>query len=300
MNSQTSTEHSSTSLSDYEGWKNEWVLSGKSVHAGGLIIEHHIEPADEIESAATEHHLIGYLLSEYGPRQITRFDSKEYDGENGRGDFWLKPNSSTGFWHWESTDECLMFAIEPTFLSRIATENECLNSDKIELLPILKTRDSVFDALAMQFQWEMNHPEFGNLMYVETLAQQLAIHLLRRYCAFPAVFKEYTGGLPKYKLKQAIDYINDNLDSKINIYDVAKLVDISNYYFCRMFSASIGISPYQYVLKQRIAKTKDLLKNSRLPLSDIAYECGFSSQSQMTQHFRKQIGVTPGIYRNKL
>ena len=71
-------------------------------------------------------------------------------------------------------------------------------------------------------------------------------------------------------------------------------------YFCRMFSASTGISPYQYVLKQRVAKTKDLLKNSKLPLADIAYECGFSSQSQMTQHFRKQVGVTPKVYRNKL
>ena len=280
--------------------KKDWIVSRESIHAGGLIIEHQIQPPNELEVGSISHHVLGYTLNTVGSRQVTHIDGKEYDGEIERGYAWLKPDSSEGFWHWESIEEGILFAIEPAFLSRIATENDCLNSNKIEILPIIKTRDPVLDALAMQFQREMNHAELGNLMYIETLAQQFAIHLLREYCAFPATFQEYTGGLPRYKLKQAIDYINDNLDEKINIYDIAKLVDISNYYFCRMFHASMGISPYQYVLKQRVAKTKELLENSKLPLADIAFECGFSSQSQMTQHFRKQVGVTPKVYRNRL
>ena len=281
-------------------WKKEWVLSRKSIHAGGLIIDHHIEPPDEIEVKQTKHHLIGYLLNDFGPRQITRIDSKEYDGENGRGDFWLKPSSSEGFWHWESTDNCLKFAIEPTFLSQIAVQNDCLYSDKIEILPVLKNRDPIFNALAMQFKKEMDNAEFGNLMYVESLANQFAIHLLREYCTFPMVFKEYAGGLPSYKLKQAIEYINARLNEPIKITDIAKLVDISQYYFCRLFNESTGVSPYQYVIRQRVTRVKNFLKHSKLPLSDIAFECGFSSQSQMTYHFRKCVGVTPKVYRNKL
>ena len=301
MTNQTPIDNNSTASKHPEGyWKDDWVLSRKSIHAGGLIVEHHIEPPDEIEAKETEHHLMGYLLSDFGTRQITRINGKEYDGENGRGDFWLKPNSSESFWHWESTDECLMFVIKPDFLTQVATENDCLHSNKIEVLPILKTKNPVLDALAIQFHREMNHAEFGNLMYVETLAQQFAIHMLRECCVFPATFKEYADGLPRYKLKQAIEYINDNLHQKINIYDIAKLLDVSKYYFCRMFHASMGISPYQYVLKQRVTKAKDLIKNSKLTLADIAYECGFSSQSQMNHHFRKQTGVTPKVYRDKL
>ena len=281
-------------------WKEEWVLSRKSLHAGGLIVDRHIEPPDEIEIGKIAHHLICYLLNEFGPRQITRFDGKEYDGKNRRGDFWLKPSYSSAFWHWESTDDCLIFAIEPDFLSQVAMQNDCANSDRLEILPVLKTRDPILDALAIQFQREMENAEFGNLMYIESLANQFAIHLLRQYCAFPAVIKEYTGGLPSLKLNKAIDYINDNLDKQIKLNDIAELVDISQYYFCRLFNESIGVSPYKYVIQQRVNKAKNLIKNSELTLADIAYECGFSSQSQMTQHFRKCVGVTPKVYKNRL
>ena len=281
------------------GIKDEWVVSRKSIHTGGLIIDRHIEPPDEVESGATKHHVICYHLDNFNPRQITCLDSKEYDGEMRRGDFWLKPTYTSGFWHWESTDDCLIFAIEPAFLSQVAMQNDCLNSDKIEILPVLKNRDLILDALAMQFQREMNNTQFGNLMYIESLANQFAIHLLRQYCAFPVKLKEYTGGLPSYKLKQALDYINDNLDQKIQLNDVAKLVDISQYYFCRMFHASMGVSPYKYVIQQRVGKAQDLITNSKLSLANISYKCGFSSQSQMTQHFRKCVGVTPKVYRDK-
>ena len=92
-----------------------------------------------------------------------------------------------------------------------------------------------------------------------------------------------SGGLPPYKLKQALEYINVNLERSIKITDIARLIDISSYYFCRLFSQSTGVSPYQYVIQQRVAKAKNSIENSKLPLANITYECGFSSQSQMTQ-----------------
>ncbi|MEO1672233.1 MAG: AraC family transcriptional regulator [Cyanobacteria bacterium J06631_2] len=281
-------------------YKDEWVQARKSIFTGGLVVERHVEPPDQVESEATKHHIIAYFLNDLSPRQITRLDGKEYDGELRRGDIWLKPSHSSGFWRWESNDNCLMFAIEPAFLSQVATQNNCANSDRIEVLPVLKTCDPIFDALAIQFQQEMDNAEFGNLMYLESLANQFAIHLLRKYCAFPLKLKEYTGGLSPYKLKQAVEYINDNLEQQVKLKDVAKLIDISQYYFCRSFRTSMGVSPYQYVIQQRVAKAKELIKSSKLPLADIAYSCGFSSQSQMTQHFRKCVGVTPKVYRDRL
>jgi AraC family transcriptional regulator len=280
-------------------YKDEWVLSRKSIHAGGLIIDHHLEPADEVENGVTNYHLLGYLLNDFSPRQITRIDGKEYDGSNGQGDFWLKPSHTGGFWHWESTDECLMFAIAPAFLRRVATENNCLNSDKIEILPIVKTHDSELDILAMLFKREMDKAEYGERMYVESLANLFAIHLLRHYCAFPATIKKYDNGLPPYKLRQAIDYINANLDRKIKLDDLAGLLDLSQFYFCHLFKESTGVAPYQYVIQQRVKKARQLIKQNKLPLAEIALECGFSSQSQMTNHFRKYVGVTPKAYRNK-
>ena len=202
--------------------------------------------------------------------------------------------------HWQRIEtevaEGVVLTIEPNIIADIAFET--VNPDKVELLPTFAKPDPLIQHLALNIKANLDSDSYDRL-YSESLYRALSLHLLRNYSTRQFVLNEL-GGLPRYKLKQAIDYINDNLDEKINIYDIAKLVDISNYYFCRMFHASTGISPYQYVLRQRVAKTKELLENSKLPLADIAYECGFSSQSQMTQHFRKQVGVTPKVYRNRL
>lgn len=59
----------------------------------------------------------------------------------------------------------------------------------------------------------------------------------------------------------------------------------------------MGISPYQYVLQQRVERVKYLLKSTPLPLSEIAMSCGFNDQTQMSKHFRKLTGMTPKAYR---
>ena len=125
------------------------------------------------------------------------------------------------------------------------------------------------------------------------------MHLLRHYAIRQFNFQDYCEGLPPYKLRRAIDYINDNLDCPIKLKDIAQLLNLSQFYFCHLFKKSTGVAPYKYVIVQRVKRAKQLIKQSKLSLSDIAYECGFSSQSQMTQHFRKCVGVTPKVYRNK-
>ena len=63
----------------------------------------------------------------------------------------------------------------------------------------------------MLFQQEIAYTQSGNRMYVESLSNMLAVHLLRHYCAFPVKVAKYTGGLPAHKLKQVTEYINTYL-----------------------------------------------------------------------------------------
>ena len=281
-------------------YREDWTLLEKmSIHQEGLIIDRVIEPPGEAEVPPMTHHGLVFYLS-HGTRQVTRIDGQEYDGEIHPKEFCLHPATFSSFNSWETTDECLIFIIEPSFLDRIAAQTESLNPDKIELKPIILGHDSQIENLASLFLQEMQSGGVGGKLYTESLSNLLAVHLLRNYCAFPAVFKEYKGGLAPYKLKQVINYINDNLDKRIGLEDLSKLLDLSTYYLCREFRNSVGVSPYRYILERRIDKAKELIKNTKLSLADISYESGFSSQSQMTQHFRKTIGVTPKVYRDRL
>lgn len=202
--------------------------------------------------------------------------------------------------HWEQSQsdlETLVLTIDPDFLNRFAREK--IDTNLIELKPTFAQTDILIQSIALGIKTELER-EQRDRVYVESLFQTLSLHLLKNYC-----YKEYhsqkaKNGLPPYRLKQAINYINCNLAENIKTYEIAKMLNLSQYYFCRLFRESTGIPPYRYIIQQRISKAKSLIRENKLSLLDIAIECGFSSQSQMTHHFRKLVGVTPKVYRDRL
>ena len=259
----------------------------------GLIHESH--PACEYnEHSFQQHGIVVHLKPEQN--SLRRMgDCLEVENVN-VGDVAIVPANVN---HWQRIDteaEGILLTIEPQLISTIAYET--VPNDKVELLPTFARPDPLIQHLALNLKIALDSDNYDRL-YAESLFHTLSMHLLRHYATRQFTFKEYTGGLPPYKLKQAINYINDNLDQKIKLDDVAKLIDISQYYFCHLFKESTGIAPYQYVLKQRVEKAKELTKQRKLPLAEIAFECGFSSQSQMTQHFRRSVGITPKVYRDR-
>ena len=249
------------------------------IHANNIICEY---PA---------HCIVVYLGSEHG--DLKKID--ELRAEVSFGNVSIIPARTDD---WEKIEsEVIILSIEPDLLNRIAWEKTQASS--VKLKPIFAQPDVLIQSITSNIKVELDSPKSDRL-YIESLFQALLMHLIKHYC-----IKEYTpkqittGGLPPYKLKQAINYINLHLDGNIKIKDVATLIGISQYYFCRLFRESTGISPYRYVIQQRISKVKALIKENCLSLSDIAIECGFSSQSQMTYHFRKLVGITPKVYRVK-
>ena len=85
----------------------------------------------------------------------------------------------------------------------------------------------------------------------------------------------------------------------IRLNDLAKITKTSTYHFCRLFKKTTGMTPYQYVMQQRIELGKQLLKENS-SIAEIALSCGFASQSSFTTAFRKYVGVTPKTYRQKI
>ena len=203
--------------------------------------------------------------------------------------------------HWSKFEseisEVIILSIEPNLLSRIAREK--IEASSIELKPTFAKPDILIQSIALNIKVELDS-QTSDRTYVESLFQALLMHLIKYYCSKENSLEQTTSGLPPYRLKQAIDYIDRHLDENIKIKDVAKSIGISQYYFCRLFRESMGIAPYRYVIQQRMSKVKALIQENQLSLSDIAIECGFSSQSQMTHHFRKLVGTTPKVYRDRL
>ena len=275
--------------------KQSFVNVYQTKLAGQEIIHGGHDACEYKEHSYQQHSIVVHLKPEHNSSRrlgdLVKVENPEV------GDVAIVP-ANVNHWQRIETEESegIILTIEPQIISSIA--HETVNPERVELLPTFAKADPLIHQLALSIKADLDSNNCERL-YVESLFQALSMHLLKNYSTRKLELKESIG-LPSYKLKQAIDYINDNLDEQIKLTDLAKLVDISQYYFCRLFNESIGVSPYKYVIQQRVAKAKNLIKNSELTLADIAYECGFSSQSQMTQHFRKCVGVTPKVYRNRL
>lgn len=126
------------------------------------------------------------------------------------------------------------------------------------------------------------------------------VYLLRHYSDFQQPLREDFGGLTPHKLQRAIAYINDRLGEDLSITAISQELEMSQYYFSRLFKQSMGISPYKYIMQQRIDRAKQLLKTTPLSVAVIASQVGFANQNQLAIQFRKFTSTTPSNYRKQI
>ncbi|GAQ00055.1 transcriptional regulator, AraC family [Leptolyngbya sp. NIES-2104] len=79
----------------------------------------------------------------------------------------------------------------------------------------------------------------------------------------------------------------------MSLVELAEVINSSPTYFASLFKQAMEISPHQYVIQQRVERAKTMLSKTNLAIADIALQVGFSSQSHLTQHFKRFTGKTP-------
>jgi transcriptional regulator GlxA family with amidase domain len=69
------------------------------------------------------------------------------------------------------------------------------------------------------------------------------------------------------------------------------------HHFARAFRTSVGMPPHRYLVERRVARARELLASTNMPLAEIALAAGFSDQSHFARRFREHVGTTPRAYR---
>ena len=101
------------------------------------------------------------------------------------------------------------------------------------------------------------------------------------------------------RLAFIIDYIKNNLHQKLSADELAKLAFVSKSNFFKLFKFELGISPNEYILKQRISLAKKLLKENQ-SIKEVAFATGFSDANHLIKTFKTFEGITPKIYQQNL
>jgi AraC family transcriptional regulator len=165
------------------------------------------------------------------------------------------------------------------------------------VIPAFQVRNPQLEQFLRLLQSELHQGGRMGRLYVESLANALVVNLLQDHSATHPRMAQYEGGLGDRKLLQVIRYIDHALDQDIKLADLAQLAEMSQSHFSRLFKQSIGLSPHQYLLQQRVERAKQLLKQTNQSLVEIALACGFDSHSHFTRQFRHITGITPKAYR---
>jgi YesN/AraC family two-component response regulator len=108
--------------------------------------------------------------------------------------------------------------------------------------------------------------------------------------------KEISNDIP-FILKQSLKYINDNINEKIKISDLANQTRWESQHFNRLFTQYIGSTPYKYIMDKKIEKAKTLLIETKIPIVQLSFDLGFKSHSNFCSIFKKATGKTPENFR---
>jgi AraC-like DNA-binding protein len=106
-------------------------------------------------------------------------------------------------------------------------------------------------------------------------------------------------GLVSAARRRVLERIEQDLDHPLTLADLAAEAGLGVRQFCRAFRASTGASPHQYVLERRIVRAQKLIAAGGM-LAEVALQCGFADQSQLTRSFSRRVGLTPAAYRRTL
>jgi AraC family transcriptional regulator len=228
-------------------------------------------------------------------------DGKTHTGVYQQGEMLITPAHTPLLVQWEGDENCLQIQLKPEFLQKIARETLDPKEQHLELVSAFQQQDAQLGAIGQMLLREW-HQEFSNgQLYLDSLTNILAVNLLRHNLSYHQStilqLPTYDGGLPQQQLKQVLDYVHGHLDQEIKLETLACLLDMSQFHFSRLFKQSLGISPHQYLLQQRVEQAKQLLKHTDRLIVDIALDCGFNSHSHLSRQFRQLTGVTPKAYR---
>lgn len=267
-----------------------------------ILVEQFRPPAGEATCHDSKHHTIYLSLAPRPVRLLQIQGGRTHRGLYGKGDMSITPAKMPFFARWDNDDHYLQIRITSQFMQHVASETVATNSEQLELRPEFRTRDPQIESIGILLLSELNQEKFnqeknGSRLYIESLANVLAVHLLRQYAGPKPRLPLYEGGLSERQLLQVLDYITEHLSQDIKLADLAQLLNMSQFHFSHLFKQSIGKAPYQYLLQQRIERAKQLLKQTDQSIIDIAFLCGFNSHSHLSKQFRQLTGMTPTAYR---
>jgi AraC family transcriptional regulator len=255
-------------------------------------------PGGEFSAVVTPStHVLG--LSVRPPEKMDlRYEGVKRDMPPPAGSIAVVPAGSSVQTRWQGSKDSLLIYLEPSLVTRVAAESFELDPTRMVVPPLDGLTVPELRSAMLAVGAELRAGGVGGPLMVESLANVLAVHLIRHATDARRLPVSADGVLPRQKLRTVVEYIMENLGGTPTLERMAAVAHLSPYHFARQFKAATGLPPYQYVIARRVERAQHLLRgDGELGLAEVAFRAGFSDQSHFSAHFKRIIGVTPGQFR---
>ena len=184
-------------------------------------------------------------------------------------------------------------------MNAVAAEVGGATIDALELEPGHCAEDATARHLLLSLRPALERPAEANALFVDHVAAALCSHVAQTYGGVQRLRKLPRGGLAPWQEKRAKELLESDLSGEFPLSRLALECGLSVRHFTRAFRQSVGMPPHRYLLKRRIERARDLLRNPALSLLEVALACGFSDQSHFTRLFRASMDMSPGAWRRQ-
>jgi AraC family transcriptional regulator len=233
------------------------------------------------------------LVVQFGGSRVKEGERDRWRSMNLPTQSLLVPAGVPTHWHYSGTVDFAVFY----FLAGGSSVMQSLNVLAESRDAPVPFSDPLVGAAALQLVSELQKAHGADAGFMERLAGVMLEQTYR------ALVTPATRGInPRHvhfsRLQAVLNHVHANLAADLSAARLARRADVSLAHFSRVFRDAMGVSPHQYVLAARLDLARKLLTQSTLPVSRIAEECGFSSQSHLTASFRTAHSTTPARYRS--
>lgn len=282
-------------LDQLQGFKTQLIHS--TPLGTGMQLAAWYNCQDQVNVCSNHHTLSLYVQGGYESYQKT---AQGWQNGGGPDHFCLMPQDVASSWDIRGDLFFVHLYYTQQHIERLAMQIWDKEPSQIKLQDHAFVFDAKVASIYRQCFLTQAWDQTENHLEMSHAAHMLLIHLIKQYSSVSWQAPISKGKLSPYQLKYIQQWIEDHLDHALTLSDLAQELGLSEYHFAHLFTASMHISPHQYVMQQRLQKAHAQIISTRHALTDIALNCGFSSASHFSIRFKKHFGYSPSALRKPM
>jgi AraC family transcriptional regulator len=273
-------------LAQSDGSHPKLVTAGSAAGEGGVRIAQLRFHDGAHYASASPDHLVFFHLS--APAHINcRVAGEAFVHEARVGSVGICPAGADTVCHGDGAIEALVVSLDPGALALAAAEDN-IPGAQIAQRPAEDNHELWALAHTLAAESAGGYPN-GALYWNDVAANFISSFLVRHTLSAESRARSV---LHPRTLASIRDFINANLDEPIEVDALARIAGLSPFHFSRSFTRLVGITPYRYVVRARLKRARELLREGRLSFAEIAAETGFADQSHLARWVRRVHGAT--------